>query len=107
MLAAIEIYNKPNVSYREETFSILAINAWELMFKARILQLSGNKQSSILEYEKRRKADGTMSEKLYRRKNRSGNFVSVGLFKAHDLLTDEYGDSIPSIVKTNIESLCE
>ena len=27
MLSAIEIYNKPNFSYREETFAILAINS--------------------------------------------------------------------------------
>lgn len=34
MLAAIEIYNKPKFSYREEVFSILLINAWELAFLA-------------------------------------------------------------------------
>jgi len=28
LLAAIEIYNKPTFLYREETFSILALNAW-------------------------------------------------------------------------------
>jgi len=33
MLSAIEIYNKPNFSYREETFAILATNAIELLFK--------------------------------------------------------------------------
>lgn len=31
MLAAIEIYNKPQFDYREEVFSILLINAWELL----------------------------------------------------------------------------
>ena len=41
MLSAIEIYNKPDFKYREETFSILAINSWELLLKARILKLSG------------------------------------------------------------------
>ena len=30
MVAAIEIYNKPGISYRNESFTILAINAWEL-----------------------------------------------------------------------------
>ncbi len=38
MLSAIEIYNKPNFSYREETFAILAINALELLFKAQLLK---------------------------------------------------------------------
>ena len=34
MLPAIEIYNKPDFKYREETFAILAINSWELLLKA-------------------------------------------------------------------------
>ena len=34
MLSAIEIYNKPDFKYREETFAILAINSWELLLKA-------------------------------------------------------------------------
>jgi hypothetical protein len=107
LLAAIEIYNKPNFSYREETFSILAINAWELLFKARILQLSGNRISSVINYERRQLADGSLSSKWYRKQNRSGNHVSIGLFQAHDTLTNEYKDSIPSVVRINLEALCE
>lgn len=34
MLAAIEIYNKPQITYRDECFSILLVNAWELLAKA-------------------------------------------------------------------------
>ncbi|HEU5076808.1 MAG TPA: DUF3644 domain-containing protein, partial [Polyangiaceae bacterium] len=34
MSAAIEIYNKPNFTYREECFTILQVNAWELVLKA-------------------------------------------------------------------------
>jgi hypothetical protein len=41
MLAAIEIYNKPRIEYRDECFCILLINAWELALKA---ILSKNKQ---------------------------------------------------------------
>lgn len=41
MLAAIEIYNKPQMTYRNECFSILLVNAWELLLKA---ILSKNKQ---------------------------------------------------------------
>lgn len=107
MLAAIEIYNKPNFSYREESFSILAINAWELLLKARILQLSDNTVSSILKYEKRQKADGTLSDKLYRVKNRSGTYLSIGLFRAIDLLEAEYGDKLGEPARKNIELLCE
>jgi hypothetical protein len=29
-LSAIEVYNKPDFKYREESFSILMVNAWEV-----------------------------------------------------------------------------
>lgn len=107
IIASIEVYNKPSFSYREESFSIFVINAWELLLKARILQIDGNKVSAILMYEKRQKADGTLSEKLYRKKNRTGNYQSIGLFKAHDLLVNSYGDTIDSVVLKNLELLTE
>lgn len=31
VLAAIELYNKPDFRYREEAFAILILNAWELI----------------------------------------------------------------------------
>lgn len=34
LLAAIEIYNKPRIDYRDECFVILLLNAWELIMKA-------------------------------------------------------------------------
>ena len=37
-VSAIEVYNKPGFAYREETFAILMLNAWELLLKARILR---------------------------------------------------------------------
>ncbi len=49
ILAAIEIYNKPQIAYRDECFSILLINAWELLLKA---VLSKNKQ--LIFYPKKR-----------------------------------------------------
>ena len=107
IIAAIEVYNKPSFSYREEAFSILAVNAWELLLKARILQLDGNRISAIIEYERRKKADGKLSDKLYRKKNRAGNHSSIGLFKAYSKLVNEYGDSIESIVLKNLEIITE
>ncbi len=50
MLAAIEIYNKPRIAYRDECFTILLTNAWELLFKA---ILSKNKKN--IYYPKERK----------------------------------------------------
>lgn len=34
--AAIEIHNKPNITYRYETVTLLIMNAWELALKAYI-----------------------------------------------------------------------
>ncbi len=107
IIAAIEVYNKPSFSYREEAFSILAINAWELLLKARILEIDRNRLSAIIGYEKHRKQDGTLSEKLYRKKNRSGNYVSIGLFKAYDRLVNEYGDNIKPVIRKNLKALTE
>ena len=39
--AAIEAYNKPNSEYREQTFALLIVNAWETLLKARIIQQRG------------------------------------------------------------------
>jgi hypothetical protein len=49
IVAAIEIYNKPRFSYRNEVFVQLLINSWELFFKA---LLSKNRQK--IYYPKKR-----------------------------------------------------
>lgn len=41
LLAAIEIYNKPRIDYRDECFVILLLNAWELVWKA-VISKNGN-----------------------------------------------------------------
>jgi hypothetical protein len=47
-LAAIEIYNKPSLAYREEAFAVLIVNAWELLLKAKLLKDADNRIESIL-----------------------------------------------------------
>lgn len=54
MLGAIEVYNKPTFAYREETFSILAVNAWELLLKAKLLKESKNDPKAIQVREPRK-----------------------------------------------------
>jgi hypothetical protein len=41
--AAIEIHNKPNISYRYETVTLLMLNAWELLLKAYIKKYIKNR----------------------------------------------------------------
>lgn len=36
MLAAVELYNKPQITYRDELAVMLVVNAWELALKARL-----------------------------------------------------------------------
>ena len=51
MAAAIEVYNKPGFPYRSESFTILAINGWELALKAKWLDLHRNDKRSLYVYE--------------------------------------------------------
>jgi hypothetical protein len=107
ILSAIEIYNKPTFLYREDSFAILTTNAWELLLKARILQLDHNKMSSITEYERRCTRKGVLSSKLFRKINRCGNPVTLSLFKAYDLLVNEFGDTLDPKIRKNLEALVE
>ncbi len=74
-VAGIEIYNKPDFKYREETFSILAVNAWELLLKAKIVAETGN-LDSIIDSEKSAAPDT----------NPYSNPYTIGLEKAMDKL---------------------
>lgn len=107
MLSAIEIYNKPDFNYREETFSVLCINSWELLFKAKVLQLSQNKVSSLYVWEHRELKTGGKSKKKYVKNNRAGNPMSVSLFEAHRIILEDYGVKINNAVMTNIATLSE
>ena len=78
-VAAIEIYNKPDFQYREETFSILAINGWELLFKAKWLDENNNKIQSLYVRERRQKKDGCKSNKQTIKRTRSGNPFTYSL----------------------------
>ncbi|MEW6526391.1 MAG: DUF3644 domain-containing protein [Spirochaetota bacterium] len=47
MVAAIDVYNKPDFRYRAESFTILTLNAWELLLKAKWLAMHRNRLSSL------------------------------------------------------------
>lgn len=106
MISAMEVYNKPDFRYREETFAILATNAWELMLKARVLQLSGNDPKSIWLYERRRDRKGNPTRKLYKRKNRSGNTQTISLPQCI-LRLERAKSPVPEAVKKNLFALIE
>ena len=63
-LSSIELYNKPNFSYREESFTILMVNAWELLLKAKIVTDANQDMSALYIIDTtQKKNDGTPYKK--------------------------------------------
>ncbi len=106
MLSAIEIYNKPNFSYREETFSILAINSWELLFKAILLKNVSYKCDFLFIKEPILKKNGQKSLRKRNKLNRVGNPITIGIFDAIKKL-NERNIKISDTLNSSIEALVE
>ncbi len=105
MISAIEIYNKPDFKYREETFAILAINAWELLLKARWLKDNSNKIRSLYVLERVNKKDGSPSKKLTVKTTSCGNPFTHGLEYLGKKLEEK--KILNSLAKQNIDALRE
>jgi hypothetical protein len=104
-VAAIEIYNKPDFQYREETFAVLATNGWELLLKAKWLALNQNKVRSLYVTGKVTTAKGNPSQKLRIKKTRSGNPFTHSIdFLAKDLVQKNL---LEQTVWKNIQALLE
>lgn len=56
-IAAIELYNKPSFNYKEESFTILIINAWELLLKLKVIQVKDKDGDITSIYEKSKPND--------------------------------------------------
>ena len=105
MVAAIEIYNKPGFPYRNESFTILAINSWELLLKAKWLDLHGNKRRSLYVYEHRLTPSGNRSKKKYIKRTRSkAPFTHELGYLAKQLVNRKVFDPLAS---QNIEVILE
>ena len=106
-VSAIEVYNKPIFQYREETFSILMLNAWELLLKARVMQEGGGKLRAIQVFETIKKKDGTPGKRQQRKINRSGNAMTISLDKAANLVASYSHNSIDQSCHDNLNLLKE
>lgn len=80
-LSAIEIYNKPDFKYREESFSILMINAWELLLKAKIIKENRGDFKSIYVLINKIGINGNKLKSLIPELNRSNTPKTIGLTK--------------------------
>lgn len=78
-VSAIEIYNKPDFKYREETFSILMINSWELVLKAEMIKEANNNFKVIYIKEFIPKKQGGKSKKWKYKTNKSGYLMTLGI----------------------------
>lgn len=101
--AAVEVYNKPGFSYREETFAILALNAWELLLKGKVLKDAGNDVRALRVYEPRVLKGGGKSTKLYAKRNRTDNFHSISFFECVRRLSGS--GTLPAEVFANLDAL--
>lgn len=104
-LAAIETYNRASVQYREETFAILMINAWELLLKARVMKENGGKVSSIHAYKIVKNKKGADTKRYI--KTRTGLNYSIGVWTASGLVQSYAKDAIDLPCANNIQALLE
>lgn len=104
-VAAIEVYNKPDFLYREETFTVLAVNGWELLLKAKWLANNGNQARSLYVYEAITKKDGSRGARKKKKLTRSGNPFTHSIdYLAKKLVELKHLDAT---VLQNIEALLE
>ncbi len=100
-IAAIEVYNKPNFSYREEAFALLMTNAWELLLKAKWVFDHEEALESLYELVDDQK--GGMIPKM----NRSGNPLSHGACYLAAKLRDDKNSGLETPCHDNFIALVE
>lgn len=100
-VAAIEVYNKPNFLYREEAFSLLMTNAWELLLKGKWTLDHGDVVESL--YELVDDGSGNKVPKV----NRSGNPLSHGAAYLATKLLEDGNSGLEKGCHDNILALIE
>jgi hypothetical protein len=79
-ISAIEIYNKPDFKYREESFVILLVNAYEIMLKAKVVKESKNSINALYFKENKINKKGEKTKQKVLARSRSGNFMTIDIF---------------------------
>lgn len=88
-ISAIEIYNKPDFKYREETFSILMINSWELILKAKLIKDNNNNIKIIYIKENIPKKSGGKSKRWKYKLNKKGYNLTFGIEKLLEIYSNK------------------
>lgn len=105
-ISAIEIYNKPDFKYREETFSILMINSWELLLKGKIIKENAGDLKSIYVLVNKIGKKGNKLKTLTPELNKSQTPKTIGLSKCLTICEQE-PINLNQAVKENILLLME
>lgn len=107
LISALEAYNKPDVHYRGETFAILSLNAWELLFKAKVLYDNHNNPRALFVYERKRTKSGDWSNRTYIKRNRAGNPYTKALIQIVNDFDQSPQTRLPQELRKNLEALIE
>lgn len=99
-ISAIEIYNKPDFTYREEAFSLLMVNAWELLIKAKWLSDRDENLTSLYVMEEN---EGSATQKI----NRSGNPITHGVHYLALKMCEDPDSGLEKPCFDNIQALIE
>lgn len=106
MLSAIELYNKPDFKYREDSFAILAINAWELLLKSQLFKINKYSFKAICQLEPLRTKNGANHKtKTKISLNRCGNKKTLDIetiivkFSGHSPLPKEIINNIKALIE--------
>lgn len=105
ILSSIEVYNKPDFKYREESFSILLINSWELLLKAKIAKENRGRIECLYVKDNIVNKNGKKLKRKKTRLNRSGNPMTIGLPKCISVLKQK--KLIHPNIEMNINALTE
>lgn len=109
-LSAIEIYNKPDFKYREESFVILITNSWELLFKAKLLKDYNNNLTCLYQPDLSLTLtkQGKPRKRVVYKRNRCGNYTTLDIFKTIEQINRKNPvENVDRILKDNIEVLVE
>ncbi len=105
-ISAIELYNKPDFRYREETFAVLICTAWELLLKAKTLH-DGKEDFNLIVVVRPEVDPATGLTTQVPKTNRSGNFMTIGLSVLSNRALEKKLDGYSKECLANIELLIE
>lgn len=106
MSGALDIANKTKHPYKEESFVILASNAFELLFKAKWLKDNDNKISSLYVKQNSTNKDGSKSKKKTYKIGRSGNPITHEALHLIGKINDSENGKYKNVI-SNFEILLE